>query len=143
MRQRTLTGRSPRLIIEEMAHPAPTLSTNQLRRPIRRTYTLGARHTAIRDAIIENIRHDFPHEPFTAPFVAHLRKIGYDKLDAYSEMVFELSEYNVILTFRATRDEPDEFTYTLPDLTLEPDPRLTNERSVQSSRPTWAGWRPW
>lgn len=137
MRQRSITG-TPRLIIEEMAHPS---SANRLRRPIRRIYTLGARHTAIRDTVIENVHHDFPHEPFTAPFVTHLRKIGSSKLDIYSEIVFELTEYNAILTFRTTRDTENEMTYTLPDLTLEPDPRLVEESTTP--RPTWTRWRPW
>jgi hypothetical protein len=137
MRQRSIT-KTPRLIIEELAHPS---AANHLRRPTRRTYTLGGRHTAIRDAIIENVRHDFPDAPFTAPFIAHLLKIGYNKLDIYSEIVFELSEHNVNLTFRATRDEPEEMLYTLSDLTLEPDPRLAQEIPAPSS--TWARWRPW
>lgn len=126
-----MNRRPPRLIIEELAHPQLTVTT-QLRRPIRRTYNLGGRRVGIRDAIIENVRYDYSEAPFMLPFVAHLQKIGRTKLDAYSEIVFDLTGQNVMLTFRMVRDEPDEMTYTLPDLSLEPDARLVEEASAPS-----------
>jgi len=116
--------------------------TNEIRRPIRRTYSLGSRSIGIRNVILENLQHDFCDEPFLSPFVRHLRKIGNDKLDIYSEIIFELTEFNTILTFRATREEPNEMTYTIPDITLEPDERLVGER-VPVTKTAWAGWRPW
>ena len=126
MRQHRLVQHPHRLIIEELAHPQQ-ISRNQLQRPVRRIYNLGARHTGIRDAIIENVRYDYSDTSFATPFIIHLQKIGPTKLDAYSEILFDISEYNVILTFRMTRDEPDEMTYTLPDLTMDPDSRLVEK----------------
>lgn len=101
-----------------------TYKATVLQRPIRQTYNLSLCDTGARDRIIQVVQGNYGDQAFAAPFIAHLRKIGADKLDIYSEIEFAITEYNVNLTFRMTRAEEEAMTYTLPDLSLEPDARL-------------------
>ncbi len=60
-------------------------------------------------------------------FICHLKKIGADKLDNYSEIEFKLTQFGARLVFKAwlpLGKEPEEMTYTLPDLTLDLDERI-------------------
>ena len=93
-------------------------------RPLNATHNLGLCKTGVRDAIIQTIENKYKDEAFTTQFIEHLRKIGANKLDQYSEIEFDLSSFSTRLVFQTQRSEVDEMTYTLPDCSLEPDPRL-------------------
>lgn len=82
-----------------------------------------------RDAIIALIQHQHRGEPFVAPFVAHLMKIGPYKMDVYSKIEIQLLEYGIQLTFLTSTTEEFEMDYPIPDLTREPDPRLKRDRT--------------
>jgi hypothetical protein len=82
-----------------------------------------------RDAIIALIQHQHRGEPFVAPFVAHLMKIGPYKMDVYSKIEIQLLEYGIHLTFMTSTTEESEMDYPIPDLTREPDPRLKRDRT--------------
>jgi hypothetical protein len=99
---------------------------------LNKTYRLGPSRE-VRDAIIDLVLHLHSAEPFCAPFVAHLRKLGRRVLDGYSELEFVLEEYRVRLVFRTSQMEVNEMTYTLSDLHLEPDPQLL-------APPSLLGW---
>jgi hypothetical protein len=118
----------PRLILEELARPTReallTIHSSPPHHRLRRSYDLGTRTIGVRDAIVNIIARDFPREPFLFPFMSHLLKMGPNSLDPYSELVFELQEYNVRLIFRADRLTDSEMSYKIPDLSLDPDPRL-------------------
>jgi hypothetical protein len=86
------------------------------------------RHTRKRDAIIDLIRLHHTDDAFYKPFVAHLMKIGKKSLDEYSEVEFLIKEYGQRLVFTSSRMEKNEMTYTIPDLSLEPDVRLAARR---------------
>jgi hypothetical protein len=101
-----------------------TYKSTSLQRPIRQQYNLGGCETKVRDRIIALVQTNYGKDPFAEPFLTHLKKIGVHKLDTYSEIEFNITEYNVNLIFKMRRDEEDAMTYTLPDLSLEPDPRL-------------------
>ena len=103
-------------------------------RPLNATHNLGLCETGVRDAIIGIIQRDYKDEAFTPQFVNHLQKIGADKFDQYSEIEFKLPEFSTHLVFQTKRLEVDEMTYTLPDCTLDPDPRLAAPR-----RKKWFG----
>lgn len=105
-----------------------TYKATVLQRPIRQTYSLSLCETGVRDRIVSVVRGNHGGEPFATPFLAHLMKIGADKLDIYSEIEFNITEYNVNLTFKMTREVEEAMTYTLPDLSLEPDDRLVTPR---------------
>lgn len=94
-----------------------------LQRPIKQTYSLGC-ETDVRDRIIQVVRDNHGKDAFVEPFINHLKQIGMYKLDIYSEIEFNITEYNVNLTFKLRRAEEEAMTYTLPDLSLEPDHRL-------------------
>jgi len=96
-----------------------------LQRPIKQTYNLGC-ELDVRDRIIQVVKENHGRDPFATPFVNHLKKIGMYKLDIYSEIEFNITEYNVNLTFKMRRDREEAMTYTLPDLSLEPDHRLSD-----------------
>jgi hypothetical protein len=121
----------PRLILEELARPTREAFSAAHSSPphhhshrLRRSYDLGTRTIGVRDAIINILTRDFPREPFLFPFMDHLLKMGTNSLDPYSELVFELQEYNVRLIFRADRPTEHDMSYKVPDLRLDPDPRL-------------------
>jgi len=99
---------------------------------LNKPYRLGPSRD-VRDAIIDLVLHLHSSEPFCAPFVAHLRKLGRRALDGYSELEFVLEEYRVRLVFRTSQMETNEMTYTLSDLRLEPDPQLL-------APPSLLGW---
>ena len=82
-----------------------------------------------RDNIIALLNQRHRGEPFLAPFTAHLKKIGAEKLDDYSKMEFHLTEYNIHLTFKTSRLEEAEMSYPIADLTSEPDFRLKAPKS--------------
>lgn len=82
-----------------------------------------------RDAIIAIIKQQHSSEPFVAPFVDHLNKIGKEKLDSYSKMVFDLSQFNIQLTFLTSQAEVSEMSYPISDLSLDPDPSLERPRT--------------
>jgi hypothetical protein len=82
-----------------------------------------------RDAIIAIIKQQHSSEPFVAPFVDHLNKIGKEKLDPYSKMVFDLSQFNIQLTFLTSQAEVSEMSYPISDLSLDPDPSLERPRT--------------
>ncbi len=111
-----------------------TYKSTNMQRPIRQTYSLGSCETGIRDRIIQVVQDNHGSDPFVSPFVTHLKKIGAIKLDVYSEIEFNITEYNVNLIFKMRRDEEEAMTYTLPDLSLEPDHRLSD-----SVRKRWFG----
>lgn len=112
-----------------------TYKATVLQRPIRQTYTLSMCETGVRDRIIQVVQGNYSDQVFAGPFVAHLLKIGADKLDVYSEIEFAITEYNVNLIFKMRRDEEEAMTYTLPDLNLEPDARL----AAPLARRKWFG----
>jgi len=96
---------------------------------LNKKYLLGPSR-GVRNAIIDLVRHLHGDDPFCAPFVAHLQKIGRRALDGYSELEFVLEKYRVRLVFQTSQMEVNEMTYTLPDLRLDPDPRLQEEPSL-------------
>ncbi len=96
---------------------------------LNKTYRLGPSRD-VRDAIIDLVLHLHSADPFCEPFVAHLQKIGRRALDGYSELEFVLEEYQVRLVFRTSQMETNEMTYTLPELRLDPDPRLREGPSL-------------
>lgn len=105
-----------------------------IRKPLKKTYYLSFADTNVRDEIIRTIENNFRDETFAAPLVAHLKKIGSDKFDLYSEIELGVTEYNVFLTFKMKREDEHAMSYTLPDLTLEPDARL-----AAPARKRWFG----
>lgn len=120
MSKRKLTG-----LNTAVASEAPIVMSKILRvRPLNATHNLGLCETGVRDAIIRIVERDYAEEAFTSAFVNHLKKIGSDKFDQYSEIEFKLPEFSTRLVFQTRRNEVDEMTYTLPDCTLDPDPRL-------------------
>ena len=96
---------------------------------LNKTYTLGPSR-GVRDAIVELVLHLHSADPFCRPFVTHLQKLGRRALDGYSELEFVLEEYRVRLVFRTSQMEVNEMTYRLPDLRLDPDPRLQGAPSL-------------
>ena len=101
--------------------------SSSILKPINKTHHLGSVGSGIRDAIIRIVERDYADQPFTQSFVCHLKKIGSDKLDNYSEIEFKLTQFGARLVFKAwlpLGKEGEEMTYTLPDLTLDPDERL-------------------
>ena len=120
MSKRKLTGQT-----SAIASDAPIVMSKILRvRPLNASHNLGLCEYGVRDAIIRLVEREYAEEAFTAAFVNHLKKIGAEKFDQYSEIEFKLPEYSTHLVFKTRRDEVDEMTYTLPDCTLDPDPRL-------------------
>jgi hypothetical protein len=95
-----------------------------LQKPLRQTYYLNSCYVGVRDRIIKVIEENHKGDAFAAPFIKHLKKLGIHKLDIYSEIEFNITEYNVNLLFKMSREIAEEMTYTLPDLSLEPDLRL-------------------
>jgi hypothetical protein len=95
-----------------------------IRKPLKKIYYLSFAENNVRDEIIRTVENNFRGENFITPLIAHLKKIGPDKFDAYSEIELAITEYNVFLTFKMKRGEEHAMSYTLPDLTLEPDARL-------------------
>jgi hypothetical protein len=102
-----------------------------LQKPIKRTFKLGTCESGVRDAILRLLVREFPEEPFLEPFSSHLRKIGVEAFDPYSELEFVLEEFNVRLTFHTIRVREDVMTYTLPDCSLEPDERLVSNNRLK------------
>jgi len=96
-------------------------------KPISKTYHMGTQATGVRDAIVRLLERDYSHESFMPDLATHLKKIGVDKLDIYSEIELRLPNHSVCLIFQTWRQEPDEMTYTLPDLSMDPDERLRGE----------------
>lgn len=82
-----------------------------------------------RDAIIALIQQQHRGEPFVAPFVAHLQKIGAEKLDPYSKMEFHLQQFGIQLTFLTSSRDEGEMNYPIADLIDEPDFRLKREKT--------------
>jgi hypothetical protein len=99
-----------------------------VQQPFTKTYRLFGTEKR-RDAIIALIQQQHRGEPFVAPFVEHLKKIGKDKLDPYSKMEFTLGEYNIRLTFLTSTFEVSEMAYPIADLANEPDHRLRRNRT--------------
>ena len=88
-----------------------------VQKAFRKTYRLFGTKGR-RDAIIAIIRQQHGSDPFVAPFVDHLNKIGKDKLDPYSKMEFDLSQFNIQLTFLTSQAEVSEMSYPIPDLSI-------------------------
>lgn len=82
-----------------------------------------------RDAIVALIQQQHRGELFVAPFVAHLQKIGAEKLDPYSKMEFQLQEFGIHLTFLTSYREESEMNYPIANLNDEPDFRLKREKT--------------
>ena len=99
-----------------------------VQKAFRKTYRLFGTKGR-RDAIIAIIRQQHGSDPFVAPFVDHLNKIGKDKLDPYSKMEFDLSQFNIQLTFLTSQAEVSEMSYPIPDLSMDPDPSLERPRT--------------
>jgi hypothetical protein len=78
-----------------------------------------------RDAIIKIIRQ---HNTDAIPIIAHLKKFGKKSLDEYSQVEIIIlppcMPRKHRLVFTTTRMEVSEMTYTVSDLSLDPDPRL-------------------
>jgi hypothetical protein len=101
--------------------------TSSLLKSINKTHHLGSVGSGVRDAIIRVLERDYADQPFTKSFICHIKKIGVDKLDNYSEIEFKLTQFGARLVFKLwlpLGKEPEEMTYTLPDLSLDPDERL-------------------
>lgn len=99
-------------------------------RPLNVTVSLGRVMDGVRDRIIGHVRRTYGDEPWAAPFLGHMNKIGRYAFDTYSELEFVLEEYPVRLVFKATLDVDNVMTYRLPDMSLEPDARLARKRGV-------------
>jgi len=99
-----------------------------VQKPFTKSYNLFGSEKR-RDAIVALIQQQHRGEPFVVPFVAHLKQIGTDKLDAYSKMEFHLQEFGIHLTFLTSSRDENEMNYPIADLTDEPDFRLKRERT--------------
>ena len=107
-----------------MASDATYTSNTHINKPFRKTYFLNLTGRHSRDQIIEILSSHHKSDEYSAPLIMHLKKIGSDKFDSYSEIELVLSEYNVTLIFKMRLEVENVMTYTLPDLSLEPDVRL-------------------
>ena len=91
---------------------------------VKKVYFLSFAESNVLHEIIRTIENNHKDDEFRGPLVAHLKKIGPDKFDIYSEIELAVSEYNITLLFKMRRSEENTMTYTLPDCSLEPDERL-------------------
>jgi len=108
------------------------MSTHRVR-PINKTFHLGTQATGVRDAILRVLEREFASESFMPGLANHFKLIGADKLDSYSEIEIGLPNHSARLVFQTWREEPDEMTYTLPDLTLDPDVRLQDPEAKRAA----------
>lgn len=127
-------ARSPlrfrRAVATAAATPVLEVSGVVRLKPLNVTVRLGRVMDGVRDRIVEHVRRTYGDEPWAAPFLAHLAKIGRYAFDPYSELEFILEEYPVRLVFLSTLDVENVMTYRLPDMSLEPDARLARRRGV-------------
>jgi hypothetical protein len=99
-------------------------------KPLNVTVALGRVLDGVRDRIMEHVRRTYGDEPWAAPFLGHLAKVGRYAFDVYSELEFVLEQYPVRLIFKTIIEEDHVMTYRMPDMSLEPDPRLARRRGV-------------
>ncbi len=99
-------------------------------KPLNVTVALGRVLDGVRDRVIDHVRRTYGDEPWAAPFLGHMAKIGRFAFDSYSELEFVLEEYPVRLVFKTIAEAEHVMTYRLPDMSLEPDARLARRRGV-------------
>ena len=88
--------------------------------------------TGVRDGILKALQDHLPTASYTPLLVAHLKKFGKDKLDAYTDLEFVLEPYNVTLKFESNRaDNRKSMIYKMPylDTDMEPDPTFLPAKS--------------
>ena len=88
--------------------------------------------TGVRDGVIKALQDHLPTASYTPPLIAHLKKFGKDKLDAYTDLEFVLEPYNVTLKFESNRaDNRQTMVYKMPylDADMEPDPNFLPAKS--------------
>lgn len=127
----------PNLAVKESVDVVPMKSIRV--KPIHKTHHLGTQATCVRDAIVRLLERDYSHESFMPDLANHFKKIGTLKLDLYSEIELRLPNHSATLVFQTWRQEPEEMTYTLPDLTLEPDERLKDPEPRRRGLFSWLG----
>lgn len=81
----------------------------------RKVFTIDKRN--IRDQIIKIVRTQMPGTPFAKPLIEHLEKCGKRAFDKYADLELNLTEYNVVLRFRANTEDGEAMAYTLDSLT--------------------------
>ena len=125
-------ARASPLRLRRVEKPAAAVEVNVVPRlrPLNVTVSLGRVMDGVRDRIVGHVRRTYGDEPWAAPFLGHLAKIGRHAFDAYSELEFVLEEYPVRLVFKTVLDVDNVMTYRLPDRSLEPDERLARKRGV-------------
>jgi hypothetical protein len=109
---------------EKPTSDAAFTSNTHINKPFKKLYFLNLTGRHSRDQIIEILSSHHKGDEYSVPLITHLKKIGPDKFDSYSEIELVLSEYNVTLLFKMRLTVENVMTYTLPDLSLEPDVRL-------------------
>ena len=74
----------------------------------------------VRDGMIRIIGDELKNETFSAPLIAHLKKIGYKKFDEYNEITLVLKSDNIRLHFSTTLMGGNTLTYTIDKYSMEP-----------------------
>jgi hypothetical protein len=113
-----------RVAKEGACEPVEYVHSTRIHKVCKKVYFLSFTEHNVLAEIIRTIENNHKTEEFCRPLVIHLKKIGPDKFDIYSEIELAVTEYNVTLVFKMRRDEENAMTYTLPDCSLEPDERL-------------------
>ena len=122
-------ARSSPVRLRRVEEPVAATVVSRLR-PLNVTVSLGRVLDGVRDRIVDYVQRNYGDEPWAAPFLGHLAKTGRYAFDVYSVMEFVLEEYPVRLVFKTITEEEHVMTYRLPDMSLDPDPRLARRRGV-------------
>ncbi len=91
---------------------------------------LGRVLEGVRDHVMDWVLRNYERAVWAEPFLRHLSKIGRFALDPYSELEFILEAYSVRLVFVTLTYATSVLCYRVPDLSLDPDPRLARRRGV-------------
>jgi hypothetical protein len=121
-----LTKKTPKET--NMVTETPFMVKEPIQKSFTKTYKLYGEDRR-RDAIIALIQQQHRGELFVAPFVTHLKMIDPYKMDEYSKLEFKLLEFGIELTFLTSNPDESELFYPIPDLTMDPDPRLKRMRT--------------
>ena len=74
----------------------------------------------VRDGMIRIVGDELKNETFSAPLIAHLKKIGYKKFDEYNEITLVLKPNNIRLHFSTTLMGGNTLTYTIEGYGVNP-----------------------